>query len=151
MTSNKTTKTIDHPLEDVFDIERGTTEVEVYNHEGELVKADEYDKKDDEIDGQFQEIYDSAMEGYDLLAEELIKVEGKYKARMGEVSVQHLNAALNAAAHKAKLKEHKDKLESKSKTPSSVTNNTLVVDRNDLLEELRQATNNKNKENDNEE
>lgn len=139
---NKVIKRIEHPLEGVFDIESGSTEVEVYEREGELVEAREYDEKDSEIDSQFQEIYDSAMDGYDLLSEELHRVEGKYKARVGEVSVQHLNAALNAASHKARLKEHKDKLESKKTSgPSHVTtNNTLIVDdRSALLKQLRQG------------
>jgi len=137
---NKVVKTIEHPLEEVFDIETGTTEVEVYEREGELVNAREYDDKDKEIDSQYQEIYDSAMDGFDLLSDELHTVEGKFKARVGEVSVQHLNAALNAASHKARLKEHKDKLEAKKTSgPSHVTNNnTLIVDdRTSLLTQLR--------------
>ena len=138
--SKKVTKTIEHPMEEFFDIEPGTTEVQVYEREGELITAEGYDEKDREIDGQFEEIYDAAMEGYDMLAEELHKVEGKYKARVGEVSVQHLNAALNAANSKARLKESKDKLEAKKVAgPSSVTtNNTLVVtDRNKFIEQLQ--------------
>jgi hypothetical protein len=140
--SKKVVTTIEHPLEDFFEIEEGTTEIEVFQREGELITADSYDAKDAEIDAQFEEIYDSAMEGYDMLSEELLKVEGKYKARVGEVSVQHLNAALNAANSKAKLKEAKDKLEVKRTSgPSSVTNNnTLVVDdRGKLLEQLRKG------------
>lgn len=146
---NKVVKIIEHPIEEFLDIERGTTEIEVFAREGEIISAETYDTKDDEIDGQFQEIYDNAMDGYDLLSEELHKVEGRYKARMGEVSVQHLNAALNAASSKAKLKEHKDKLESIGKKgPSSVThNNTLIVDdRSALLDALRKQMEQKNDE-----
>ena len=140
--TKKITKIIDHPLEDFFEIESGTTEIEVHKREGELITSEGYDAKDREIDAQFEEIYDSAMEGYDTLSDELLKVEGKYKARLGEVSVQHLNAALNAANSKAKLKDAKDKLEVKKKAgPSSVTtNNTLIVnDRNKLLDQLRKG------------
>lgn len=140
--SKKVVKTIEHPLEGFFEIEEGTTEVEVFVREGELITAAGYDDKDAEIDAQFEEVYDSAMEGYDALSEEMLTVEGKYKARVGEVSVQHLNAALNAANSKLKLKESKDKLEVKrSAGPSSVTtNNTLVVDdRGKLLEQLRKG------------
>ena len=138
--SKKVTKTIEHPMEEFFDIEPKSTEIEVYEREGELITAEGYDEKDREIDGQFEEIYDAAMEGYDLLSDELHKVEGKYKARVGEVSVQHLNAALNAANSKARLKEAKDKLETKKVAgPSSVTNNnTLVVtDRDKFMDQLR--------------
>jgi len=138
---NKITKTIEHPMEEFLGIESGTTEIEVFSREGELITAEGYDEKDREIDEQFQEIYDSAMDGYDLLSEELHKVEGKYKARVGEVSVQHLNAALSAAKAKADFKQTKDKLESSDKKigPSHVTNNnTLIVDdRSALLEALR--------------
>ena len=147
---NKVTKVIEHPLEGVFDIDRGSTEVEVYERDSEIVESREYDDKDQEIDSQFQEIYDSAMDGYDLLSEELHSVEGKYKARVGEVSVQHLNAALNAASHKAKLKEHKDKLETKKGGSSHVTtNNTLVIDdRSALMKELRNRMEGSNDNND---
>lgn len=138
----KVVKVIDHPLEEFFDIEPKSTEIEVFDRgegEGELVTDETYDPKDTEIEEQFQEVYDSAMDGFDELSEEVHRVEGRYKARMGEVSVQHLNAALGAATQKAKLKEHKDKLESKEKTGGTrVINNTLIVDdRSALLEELR--------------
>lgn len=137
------TKLIDHPLEEFFDIQRGSTELEVIERDTDLVEIQEYDKKDVEIEEQFQEVYDSAMDGHDTLAEEVHTVEGKYKARMGEVAVQHLNVALNAASSKAKLKEHKDKLENKGKSSGShITNNTLIVDdRSALLAELRNRLN----------
>lgn len=137
---NKVIKKIEHPMEEFLDIEKGTTEVEVYQREGDLITADGYDDKDAEIDEQYQEIYESAMDGYDLLSEELHKVEGKYKARVGEVSVQHLNAALNAAKAKADLKQHKDKLEPAKSSKSASVNESgsiEVPDRQALLETLR--------------
>ncbi len=141
----KVVKVIDHPLEDFFDIEPSSTEIEVFERGGELVKDEEYDPKDEEIEEQFQEIYDSAMDGYDELSEEVHRVEGRYKARMGEVSVQHLNAALNAASQKAKMKEHKDKLDKKTGGGPRVTNNTLIVDdRSALLDELRKKLSGEN-------
>lgn len=142
MNKKKVVKVIGHPLEGFFDIEPQSTEIEVFDRGGgELVKDAAYDPKDTEIEEQFQEVYDSAMDGYDELSEEVHRVEGKYKARMGEVSVQHLNAALGAATQKAKLKEHKDKLESKETGVGSrvVNNNLIVDDRSRLLEELRKT------------
>jgi hypothetical protein len=138
----KVVKIIDHPLEEFFDIESKSTEIEVFQRDQELIPHADYDEKDKEIEHQFEEIYDSAMDGFELMAEEMQKVEGRYMARMGEVSVQHLNVALNAASSKAKLKEHKDKLEkSNSKgTSSKVVNNTLIVDdRSALLDQLRKT------------
>jgi hypothetical protein len=53
---NKITKTIEHPMEEFLGIESGTTEIEVFSREGELITAEGYDEKDREIDEQFQEI-----------------------------------------------------------------------------------------------
>lgn len=138
MAKNK--KTIEHPLEDFFNIEKKSTEVVVHERNTELTKVDSYDDKDRELEEDFQEIYDKALDGYDDLSESVHTIEGKYKARLSEVAIQHLNTALNAAAQKAKLKELKDKLEhSNKKPPSQVTNNTLVVeDRNAFLRQMRQ-------------
>lgn len=141
-TKIKETKTeTDHPLEEFFDIEEGSTEVVEYERETDLVKADDYDEKDNEIEQDFQEIYDRAMEGYDVLADEIEDVDARFKARIGEVSLQHLNVALNAAKNKASMKEHKDKLKAKENSGggSTTVNNTLVVDRNTLLKELMEA------------
>ena len=65
------------------------------------------------------------------------KVEGKYKARVGEVTATMLNVALGTVREKRMMKEHKDKL-SPNKHQGTI-NNTLIVgdsvmaDRNELL------------------
>lgn len=133
----KTEKSVDieHPLEEYFDIPKGSTEVVEYERESELVKSESYDEKDDEIEGNYQEVYDSAMEGYDVMVEELEDCSPQFKARMSEVALQHLTIALNAAKQKGVLKQHKDKLVVSNK-PSNTVNNTMVIDRNDLLREI---------------
>lgn len=137
----KVTKTIAHPLEDAFGIPSGTTEISKNVVSTEVTEHSEYDEKDDEIDTQLQEIADFATAGYQDFQDEIDKVEGKYKARMGEVAKQYLDVALTAIDRKLKLKEHKDKISVKktvSAGKGAVTNNTLIVtgNRNDVLKQL---------------
>lgn len=134
-------KQIEHPMEGVLNIEPGTTTVPTIQRTTEpMVEAEEYDNKDEEIETQYQEVYDAAMGAFEGQCEEQELVEGKYKARNAEVAVQFLNAALAAAKEKGALKMHKDKQSvavGKLKGGSHTTNNNLVVaDRNDLLRAL---------------
>jgi hypothetical protein len=129
---------IDHPLEEVFDIEPGTTLLPTTVRETQQVTMPSYDEKDKEVENQFNEVYDSAMGAFESLYQETEVIEGKYKARSGEVAVQFLNAALAAAQSKSQLKQHKDKISTVvNKGPSTVNNNLIVGDRNDILRQLR--------------
>lgn len=131
-------KAIEHPLEDMFGIESGTTMVEYHEFLPEkLVEMVNYDQKDDEIELKLEEIYSTAMGQVLLIADEMERVEGKYKARVGEVTATMLNVALGTVREKRMMKEHKDKL-SPNKHMGTI-NNTLIVgdsvmaDRNELL------------------
>jgi hypothetical protein len=131
-------KTIAHPLEDVFGIEVGTTVAEYREVVPvELTPAIDYDEKDNEIEGNLEEIYNTAMGQVLNIADTMDMVEGKYKARVGEVTATMLSVALGATRERRMMKEHKDKL-----TPNKNTgtiNNTLIMgdsvlaDRNELL------------------
>lgn len=141
-----TIKTVDHPLEDFFNIEPNTTQVVKTEQKTELVQYEEYDEKDKEIEENFQEIFDKAMNGYETLTDDINGIEGRFRARVSEVAVQHLNTALQAASKKADLKQTKDKLQvaaKKANTPNTV-NIMGKMDRNDLVEALRQLQENKN-------
>jgi hypothetical protein len=132
-------KTIEHPLEDVFDIESGTTIVEYKEVvPDQVVPMVNYDKKDDEIEGKLEEIYAIAIGQVGAIADEMERVEGKYKARMGEVTATMLNVALGAVREKSMLKMHKDKLSPVTgQGPQTVHNNlNIVADRNELLRML---------------
>lgn len=129
---------IEHPLEEVFDIEAGTTLIPRTEKTTDMVQATEYDEKDNEIEDQFQEIYDKAIAAFDDQVIEAEVVEGKYKARNMEVAVQLLNSALAAAKEKSGMKQHKDKTAlAKGKLTGSGTTNyntqVVVADRNDIL------------------
>lgn len=134
---------INHPMEGVLDIEEGTTNVPAVKRTSEVAVAVTYDKKDSEIDEQFQEIYDLSLEAYEIQAQEAELVEGKYKARAGEVAAQYLTIALNAAKDKATLKINKDKstiqAEKLSGSGKLTQNNLIVGDRNDIIKALLQS------------
>lgn len=130
---------VEHPLENVFEIEEGTTLMPTVVRTTEIVAAETYDDKDHEIEGQFQEVYDAAMGAFESQFQETELIEGKYKARSGEVAVQFLNAALAAAQSKSQLKQHKDKItiDINGKTaPKTVNNNLIVGSQTEILERL---------------
>lgn len=134
-------KITEHPMEDIFDIEKGSTNMPVVSDREvkELVVHNDYDDKDQEIEEQFQEIYEAAMEAFETQTADSEVIEPKFRARNQEVAVQFLNAALNAAKEKSSLKVHKDKLNAakmKATGPQTVNNNLVVADRNELLKTL---------------
>ena len=143
MTEFKTVeKPAENPLEEVFDIENGTTMTEYTETlPVQTVKPENYDDKDKEIDEQLQEIYESALAQFETQSEEARQVDGKYKARNGEVAIQALNTALHATRTKAEIKVNKDKIELKERTaggPRTLNQNLIVADRNELLKILEE-------------
>jgi hypothetical protein len=128
-------KTIEHPMEAIFNIEPGTTEVVVEEVvSGELVTLDSYDEKDREIESQFQEVYDTAMTSFADQAGLLLQSDPKYRSRNMEVANAFLNTALSAAREKSLLKLGKEKI---LKGVPSTVNNNLIMDRNELLKMLK--------------
>lgn len=139
---NDKTKTFEHPLEVVFDIEPNTTAISrqlptVVEHK-DLVIPEEYDNKDQEVEKLFDDVYEKAMKAFEDQQAMLDIIPLTAAARNGEVSVQFLNSALAAAKEKANLKQHKDKIVLKQKEnaggkgPKTVNNN-IVIDTNELL------------------
>jgi hypothetical protein len=130
--------TTEHALEGFFDIEPNSTEVVKYEQKTELVKSEEYDKKDDEIEEAFQEVYDKAISGYENLNDQIEDIDPKYVARTLEVANQLLGTALSAAQQKADLKKHKDKLSvAKNKNGPNTVNQTLILDTSTLIQQLK--------------
>lgn len=133
-------KIISHPLEDALGIEPCSTVVEYQEFiPAEIVEMPNYDEKDNEIEGKLEEIYTLAIGNVSAISDEMDRVEGKYKARIGEVTATMLNVALGAVKQKADLKAHKDKLsldKASAKTPHTLNQNLVVADRNDILRAL---------------
>lgn len=139
-------KTIEHPLEEVFDLDPGTTIVEYKEVvPAEVAPMPNYDRKDDEIEEKLEQIYTAAMAQVEVIGDEMDRVEGKYKARVGEVTATMLNVALGAVREKSLLKQHKDKLMPVTKGgvgeggSHTVNNNLIVADRNEILRALLES------------
>lgn len=141
---------VSHPLEDAFDIEPCTTVAERrVAEEIELVSAQGYDDKDNEIESNLQDVYTAAMTMFEDVAEEMESVEGKYKARITETAAQMLNVALSAVKEKRHMKEHKDKLSVSAiaaGTPGTLNQNVIVADRNDILRALMDKSGDSNED-----
>ena len=136
ITQKPVEKAISLPMEEFLNIEGETTIVTRTERETELSKAPEYDEKDVELETGYQEIADKAISGYERIMDEVDSVEGKYVGRLSEVAVQHLNTALAAIEKKARLKEHKDKLVKKIPTGAKTINNTVIINREELLDSI---------------
>lgn len=135
----KIEKLISHPLEEFFDIEPSTTEMTKFIRKTELTEYQNFDDKDKEIEDTYQEIADAAMSGYDNLQEMIDTADTKFAARLAEVSVQHLNAALSAISKRAQLKENKDKLLLRERSGSTKSQtNVFIMDRNEALKSFMQ-------------
>ena len=133
-----TERAIEHPIEEILEIEAGTTLLPaVETTKTEIAVAPDYDNVDTQINEQFQEIYDVAMDAYEQQALDIETIEPKYRARNSEVAVQYLNTALSAAKERSNIKMAKDKLTKKA-APGVLNDNrsVIVADRNDLLKNL---------------
>jgi hypothetical protein len=141
MKTTTTTKTIDHPLDAVFDIVPHSTTVEYTTIvPSEVIDMPNYDDKDNDIETKIEQVYAMAMSSVTALVDDAELVEGKYKARMGEVTATMLSVALGAIREQSQLKMHKDKilLDTKGSTaPHTVNQNLIVTDRNEILRMLQ--------------
>lgn len=119
----------EHPLEDLLDIESGSTMMDQITVLPDVSPHVQYDGKDDEIDSKLEMIYATAMSAVAANQDVMEQVEGKYKARVSEVTATMLNVALGAVKEKSSIKQHKDKLKSPSTGDGQpqVVNNTLVT------------------------
>lgn len=132
----------DHALEGFFDVEPNSTEVVrakfIFK---ELVKHEEYDDKDDEIENDIQMVYKLALEAYKDTMKESNMDDPKGKAAMVEQASSFLNTALQAAKEKSSQKQAKDKNKlSREKIKNDAgkgANDLLTMDRNQLLRMLK--------------
>lgn len=132
----KTTESVSHPLEEVFNIEPQSTEVERITHNVAQLDHAAYDEKDDQIESQFDVVYQKALEAFETQAENAEMQDSRHSARNMEVAERFLNTALNAAKEKSGLKQHKDKLSAPGKQAETINNNLIVADRNELLKKM---------------
>jgi hypothetical protein len=132
-------KFVSHPMEDVLNLEECTT-IQEYKEivPTEVVQPPNYDAKDNQINDKLEEIYAVAMSNVATISDEMDRVEGKYKARVGEVSATMLNVALGAVREQHMIKQHKDKNTPAvgAGGPTTVNNLNIMADRNEILQLL---------------
>lgn len=130
---------IEHPAENIFDITPGTTMIEQVQVEQEMLQPVEYDNKDMEVEEQLQTVFTAAMSAFETQQFNSEGADPKFQSRAMEVANAFLNTALAAAMGKSQLKQHKDKLKKPVITAVSnnTTNNTLIMDRNELLKMIQ--------------
>lgn len=138
---------VGHSLEHVFDLEENTT---VLPSSGVahvstplppvpvVEPGDTYDARDTAIQSDLDTIQSTAMALATSLQQTMEFSEPRLHPRLGEISVQALGAALEVMKQKIDIKKHKDKLHVNGGVDKVVNtqNNTLVIDRNDLLKQL---------------
>lgn len=147
VTRETITKQVEHPLEDIFELPSGSTELVVTQRHTEVVPCEQFDTKDAEIEEQFQEVYDVAMSTFENTVDliERSETDPKYVARQMEVAAQFLNTALAAAKEKASLKQGKDRINAATRTAAAVAANKasgatagpVVMDHATLLKLLK--------------
>lgn len=135
---SKKEKSVNHPVEEVLDIEPGTTIVEYNDSETkDLTVPITYDKKDSEIEDDLEEIRKSAYDAFEDQKDKSQEVESKYSARSAEVAAQFLKTALDAIREKSIIKQAKDRLRGVA-GPKTVTGNNAPLDRNKLIKDLQE-------------
>lgn len=135
---------VNHPLEDAFGIDEGSTFNPLVEREEDdqlmavpeqsVSKPYQDDAEDKEINSQLKDIYDAAMDAYDNQMNMVETLEPRYAARNAEVAERFLTTALNAVSVKARVKNDKRKSSAFVPFNNGVTNNNLVVaSREDIL------------------
>ena len=122
VTRETITKHVEHPLEDIFELPSGSTELVITQRHTEVGPCEQFDSKDVEIEEQFQEVYDVAMSTFENAVDliERSETDPKYVARQMEVAAQFLNTALHAAKEKANLKQGKDRINATTRTAAAI-------------------------------
>lgn len=126
------------PLENFFNLPPSNGEVVKKEEKPAATVVDSYDEKDNSIEHIYSNVHDVAMETHDRIMDDIEDIDPKYAARNYEVAAQYLNIALNAGDKRAKLKEHKDKLVTKT-GKGSTTNilaETITINTTDLIKQL---------------
>lgn len=148
-----------HELDALFNVVPGRTEVFIPGSdvavstavEGEIMDPetesdgttamDSYDAKDDEIEGQVDDVYGRAIEAHETqMINAQTVTDKKYAPRNAEVAADFLKIALEALKEKNAIKDRKDKLASKveGKGGGKQITNNIVTDRNTLMKLLKE-------------
>lgn len=141
-------KLVPHHLENLFDIEAGTTisKVQPVRHkkDPEIIEGvraeEEVNVEDKAVSSQLETIYGYAIDAYEQQTQLISSVDARFAARNAEVAAQYLNIALSSANSRAKIRHDKLKLKSGGGAIGTVNNNLIVTaSRADVLKMLMDA------------
>jgi hypothetical protein len=139
MTTTPTTS-ISSPLEDIFDIESGTTEkaLQLVPQSAEMASIDETEET--EIAVQLNTVYNYALEAFEQQTANVQTIDPKFAARTAEVAAQYLNIALSAVNTRVSNRDRREKRKGgkiENQNAENIQNNIIVADRNELLRMIR--------------
>ena len=102
-----------------------------------MVVYEPYDEKEKEIEEQYQTIYNAAFAAFtdQVMSSQRGENPGMYGKNL-EAAAKFLSTALDAVKEKSELKHKKDKMTTKT-VATNVTNNNLIMDREDLIKMLQ--------------
>jgi hypothetical protein len=137
---------IAHPLESVFGLEEGLTDISQDYAVAEAVSNDlvaaqpegpQPDHKDEDdvlIEQRIDEVYTMAIETFQQQTAYMAVIEPRYAARNAEVAANYLNIALAAANSRSKVKTDR-KRANQVFIPHAgkTTNNLVIANREDIL------------------
>jgi hypothetical protein len=155
-----------HPLEDIFNIDSGSTPVFTEKDPSISVSTDlidpstgvpmerkvdnltaddiaREDRLDDlAVDRQLATIHDAALTAFSQQSRMAQEVDPKFAARNAEVAAQYLNIALNATNSRVDAKYKRGKLRiaaNQAGTPQTLNQNVFIADRNAILRQMMEA------------
>lgn len=137
---------INHPLEDVFEMDHGTmdiasdyamAEVPVQANPTDAPPVDHKDEDDRLIEARIDAVYEAAMTTFQNQTAYTEIIEPRYAARNAEVAASYLNIALTAANSRAKVKSDRKRANQAfvpyANAGGKTTNNIVIANREQIL------------------
>lgn len=126
----------EHPAEQIFDLEPGSTIIDqVVTTSEPMEQPIQYDDKDQEINDQLQQVFDAAFGAFESQRLATEGMNPQFQNRALEVASTFLNTALAAINSKSQFKQAKDKIVKPTGNINNTTNN-LIMDRDAMLRML---------------
>lgn len=127
------------PLENFFGLPASDEEKKKKEELQNIVIAPIYDEKDKELEDLYAEIQERAVTAHEKILDEIEDSDSRGTAHLYEVSNGFLNTALAALEKRSKLKEHKDKLHTKTQKDlgsTKITNQSITINTTDLIQKI---------------
>jgi hypothetical protein len=140
---NPNTVKITNPLDELFNTAPMKLEEDEYDSSTEgalavtnLEATPEKDEEDIAVDKKIDDVYDAAMDAFNLQTQMVEVLEPRYAARNAEVAANYLSIALNAASTRARVKGDRRKQAAFVPFTNNKLNGTVVASREDIMRML---------------